>query len=54
MVIGQPTMQRIVQLLGARLDSPVGEFGQLERISDALNSATRYSSARKSRGRNLG
>jgi hypothetical protein len=32
MVIGQPTMQRIVQLLAARLDPPVGEFGQFPWI----------------------
>src|SRR5215471_14968376 len=37
MVIGQPSMQRVVQGLGRRLDPSVGEFGQFERVSHPLD-----------------
>jgi hypothetical protein len=45
MVIGLPSVQCIVQLLAGCLDPPVGEFGQLERISDVVDHRLDYSPA---------
>src|SRR5215475_4295075 len=45
MMISQPSMQCIVQLLTGRLDPVVGEFSQFPRISDAVDHRLDHSPA---------